>query len=87
MSDEHIGDLVVEEMLRRRNLVKDLLRKKYKMVKPLRMEQVDNDTLLYTYNTKGYEIFAQKAEREGMESAIKYRDEMEALKRRRENAR
>jgi len=46
MADEHIGDLVVDEMLRRRNLVKDLLHKKYKRTKPLRMEPVKDAEIM-----------------------------------------
>jgi len=79
-------DRINDRILRRIERVSSRMTKEFEGSNPFDKEKVDNNTLLYTYNTKGYEIFAQKAEREGMESAIAYRDEMEELKRRKQNA-
>ncbi|KKN25863.1 hypothetical protein LCGC14_0880500 [marine sediment metagenome] len=48
MAKEHIGDRVIDELMRRRGLVKALLRKEYKSVKPLRMEEVSKEEIMDT---------------------------------------
>ena len=48
MSKEHIGDKVIDELMRRRGLVKNLLRKEYKSVRPLRMEPVSKEKIMDT---------------------------------------
>lgn len=80
MTETSLYDDVVDELIERQRLVKAELQKRFKKTKPFRMEPVKDEDLLYDYNTKGFEIFSQLADTQGIEVAIQYRDEMERLK-------
>ena len=86
MAKENIGDLVIDEMLRRRSLVKALLQKEYKSVKPLRMEPVSNDELIQRYDNMTQEQWLEIMTTRSPEEVEKYRNEMEELKRRKGHA-
>ena len=85
--EKSIFELAVEELLERQHLTKLELRKRFKGVKPFRMERVSDADLLYDYNTRGFEHFTQLANTQSLEQAVEYRDRMEALKQKREQRR
>ena len=84
MEEKSVIDLTIDELVERHRLVRGELRLRFKKAKPVRMEPVSEDEMLYEYNTNGYEVFGEIANREGMDSAIEYRREMENLKQRRQ---
>ena len=81
MAKEHIGDLVVDELIRRRGVVQRILRKEYKSVKPLRMEPMSDQEALYHYNQLTPEKMDALIQSQGRESVEKMISEMETLKR------
>ena len=83
MAKENIGDLVIDELLRRRGLVKALLQKEYKSVKPLRMEPVSNDELIQRYDNMTQEQWVELMSTHSPEEIEDYRNKMENLKVRR----
>tara|TARA_Y100000310_G_C20681987_1_gene816517 strand:+ start:3256 stop:3519 length:264 start_codon:yes stop_codon:yes gene_type:complete len=87
MAKEHIGDLVVDELIRRRGVVKGILRKEYKSVKPLRMEPMSDQEALYHYNQLTPEKMDALIQSQGRESVEKMISEMENLKGRNGNGR
>ena len=82
--EKSIFELAVEELLERQHLTKLELRKRFKGVKPFRMEPVSDADLLYDYNTRGFAIFSEIANSEGLDAAIEYRNSMEMLKKKKE---
>ena len=85
MAKENIGDLVIDELLRRRGLVKALLQKDYKSVKPLRMEPVSNDELIQRYDSMTQEQWMELMTTQSPEEIENYRNKMENLKMRRDD--
>ena len=83
MSKEHIGDLVIDELMRIRGQVKNLLRKEYKSVRPLRMEPVSNDELLRRYDSLTQEQWGEIMRTQDPADIDEYRNKMENLKIRR----
>ena len=59
------------------------LKTQFKGTKPYRKEPISSDEMLLEYNMRGFEMFSQIADTQGIEAATKYRDEMEALKQKR----
>ena len=60
--------------------VSDSIASEFKGKNPFDKEPISNEDLLYDYNTRGFEIFSQIANTEGIEAAIAYRDKLENLK-------
>ena len=85
MAKGNIGDLVIDELLRRRGLVKALLRKEYKSVKPLRMEPVSNDELIQRYDSMTQEQWMELMSTRSPKEIEDYRNKMENLKMRRDD--
>ena len=81
--EKNVHDLALDEMHKRRRLVKEELVKRYKGKRPFRMEHISNDDLLLEYETKGEEIFSKIANKQGLDAGISYINEMDALKRKR----
>ena len=81
---QSIADLVIDKLHQRREMVQTKLMEQLKNTKPFRMTEIPKEEMLANYNNKGFEIFSEIANNEGMEQAISYRDEMERLKRKQE---
>lgn len=80
MGEKSIADMTVDILVERQRLVKTELQKRFKRTKPFRMEPIKNEDLLYDYNTRGMEIFKEILETQGEETAMEYKNQMEALK-------
>jgi len=76
-------DRIMDKMLNRIERVSDKMAKEFKGTNPFDKEPVSNDEALYEYENMGYEKFEQIANTQGLEAAVGWRDEMEALKQRR----
>ncbi len=50
MTEKGIHDLAVDELHRRRGLVREELQRRSKGKRPFRMDPVDNDTLMYIHD-------------------------------------
>ena len=80
--EESIFDLAVDELLKRRGLVKTELRKRFKRTKPFRAEPVSNDEALSEYMALTPDMMDERIQRDGEEAIGQYIAKMEELKRR-----
>jgi len=81
--EKHIGDLVIDDVLRLRRLVKELLHKEYKRKKPLRMEPISDDEMLQRYESTTPEQWAELQSTHSPEDMEDYKNKMENMKIRR----
>ncbi len=58
----------------------DRIAQNFKKTNPYNKEPVSNDELIYGFDTRGFEIFENIANTEGLPQAILYRDKMMKLK-------
>ena len=83
MAKEHIGDLVVDELIRRRGVVQLILRRDYKSVRPLGMKPVSNTELVRRYDSLTPEQWDEVTANADPVEVEDYRNKMENLKIRR----
>lgn len=60
--------------------VSDSLATEFKGTKPFDKEIVSDADMLYDFNTRGFEIFTELANTQGLPKAVEYRDKMLQLK-------
>lgn len=56
--NEHFGDKVVDELERRRDLVRATLKERFKHTKPFRMTPISKEEMLYEYDQMTNEMDA-----------------------------
>ena len=83
MTEKNIMDLAYDILSERMNDAFGELKKEYKGKKPFGKEPVSVEEQIYDYNTRGYEIFQEIANTQGIEAAEIYRNELENMKKKR----
>ena len=79
-TDDNIYDDVLGEVKRIMLEIRADVHKKYKNAKPFGVKQLTPKEQLSRYLSQGYETFKNLADTQGMDAAIKYRDEMDKLR-------
>jgi len=80
---ESMGDRVIDKLHGRTATVRERLRKQYKSERPLRMEKISNDEMLYYYNQITPDQMTYLVQKHGNETMNTFIFEMETLKNRR----
>lgn len=83
MAKDNIYDGALKGILEIIEDVSDSISIEFKGVNPFDKEKISNDDMLLEYGMRGYEIFKELADTKGLDVAVKYRDDMEAMKQRR----
>lgn len=83
MAKDNIYDGALKGILEIIEDVSDSISTEFKGVNPFDKEKISNDDMLLEYGMRGYEIFKELADTKGLDVAVKYRDDMEAMKQRR----
>lgn len=81
---ENIYDLALEGISEIIEEVSESISREFKGTKPFDKEAISDEEMLYDYNTRGFEIFSQLADSQGLAQAVEYRDKMEEIKLKRE---
>ena len=81
--EKHFGDIVVDKLKERRDVVRATLKQRFKRTQPFRMEKISDEEMLALYNSTTPEQMVDMINQYGAKSVNDYIGEMESLKERR----
>ena len=85
MPSENIFDEVLGDVKTIMLEIRSGIRKQYKNVKPFATKPLSIEEQIYDFQTKGFEMFKEIADKEGPQSALKWQQDMEKATARRSN--
>lgn len=77
----NLSDIIIDKLKERRDLVRNMLAKQYKGVKPFRMTPASDNELLEIYNQMTPDKMSELVAQQGEEKINQYIEDMEILKR------